>query len=288
MEKALLVGLLAGGCVVGGDRQAPPVQLAAGAPSPFAAAVESGGGQTYAVMRHDVCIAVDTLGGYILPVSLSGPGFLSLPDTGAPVEDAPIDGIDCPTGDPWRGWARIGWDTVGGRGRVVLTHSLTRHAGSAMVPGGGGDGGGGGGDIEPDAEFTFQADIASGPVPSGGELLFQGEAFPGFTTDVTEDSSSGPLTLGFTTQFAASPTIPAAPAAFVAISPTTVPTGLASAVLPDSPNWDPSAGTVTTDAHGTATLLVDGTTLCEDGTDKTLFVATPDGGIQLATTISCF
>jgi hypothetical protein len=282
IERALIVAALAGGCVVGGDREAPPVQLAAGAPKPFAEAVESGGGQTFAVMRHDVCIAVDTQGGYILPVSLSGPGFLSLPDTGAPVNDAPIDGIDCPTGDPWRGWARIGWDTVGGRGRVVLTHSLTRRTGSGTVPGDGGDS-----EIMPDAEFTFRADIASGPVPSGGELLFQGEAFPGFTTDVTADASNGPLTLGFTLEFAASATVPAAPAAFVAITPTTVPSGLASAVLPDSPGWDPNTGTVTTDAHGTATLLVDPSTLCEDGIDKTLFVATPDGGIQLATTISC-
>jgi hypothetical protein len=272
-RRLLAIGFaaLGGGCVIGNNTEATPVQFEAGTPSPV--------GFLPGVIVHEVCIAVDTDGGYVRPVALvaNGPGDSIGPVAGAPVQPLPIDGVECPTDELYQGWARIEWRTGLGRAVATFEHS------NAPLPVGSGEQLDGDADagVAPDADITFA------PAPSAasaGEVVLEGERFAGYdvTSGEPDYAASGIVTLPLDVGYRAAGTLAGRPADNVALALSYVPIDLT--VFGTSTGGDG----VRTDFEGHVDVLYRGDQLdCFTAEEFGVYVTPPNGGTTLAASLFC-
>jgi hypothetical protein len=263
VRPAPLWALVATGCVIGSGDEASPVSLEPGAPRPVGFSTEAIDAVTRGRVDHEVCVAVDTAAGFVFVTQLIDPGGATAPRAGAAVQSTPHGDLDCPTGDDWRGWARIFWGTVTGRALVTLEHEVIR----GPSPGAG--------------------DL--GKIASGGQVVLDGVAFRGYAVAAAPAAPVSPgsstLELALHVDYAATGPLDPAPAAGVDLVLSWVPAP--PPVVGGSPGFDVGAGRLPTDAGGDAYLLVDGAGLCDAGIEYVLFVTTPDGGTALVTSLGC-
>jgi hypothetical protein len=253
MRTGILVCLFLAGCVIGDGSTAEPIRFAAG--PPVAADFEPGR------VVHDVCIAVDDDSGYIKPVLLIDDGAMG-PGEGAPVLPSPIEGLDCPTGDDWIGWARIEWRTRSGRGAATVEHAEA--SGPAGTP-----------------------DVTGVPAPEApaGELVLSGERFPGYDVAVEEPTLTGPaLTVPFAVDYRDAGALPGRPADGLNLTISLLPAGPVILGSSSGGAEDP----IVTDAEGRVFVFLDAVTLdCAVSADYAVFVTPTGGGTTLAGTLPC-
>lgn len=252
MRHALLV-LLLGGCVIGDGSDSQPIRFEAGTPQ--VVGFEPGR------VVHDVCIALDDDAGYVRPVLLVDDGAMG-PGEGAPVRPAPIADLGCPEAPEWVGWARIEWRTRTGRGAATVVHA------AASAPAG-----------------TADVDGVPAPDAPAGELILDGERFPGYAVTVEATTLTGPaLTVPFVVDYEAAGALPGQPAEGVTLGLSLLPEG--PALLGSSAGGieDP----IRTDADGRVYVFLDAASLdCAISEEFAVFVTPTGGGTILATTLPC-
>jgi hypothetical protein len=274
MRRVTLVAGLAG-CVLGEGGEAPPVNLEVGAPTPIGFDTRDiGADGVRGVVDHEICVAVDVTEGFVKPTQLIDTGQVG-PANGAAVQFTPLADLACPTGDGWKGWARIDWGTVTGRALVTFDHTLNpglTDPDDDDVP------------FEIDAGFF---ELAPTLIRSGGEVLLEGERFAGYqiTAETIEDGGAS-VKLQVGSAYRATATLASRPAQLdlvLTFSPET------PAVVGGSPGFtvDDATGAIVlpTDVDGEAYLLLDAFSFCD--AEYVLFAQTPDGGTELVTTLSC-
>lgn len=176
----ILAGIAgAGGCVIGDGTEAEPVVFEVGTPQPVAFLP--------GIVEHEVCVATNVDYGYVRAsdfIGIPGVEFIG-PSEGAPVQVLPLDGLECPPASQgFRGWARIRWQTQSGRNLVTFVHEAGPFSGSA--------------DTGFDDEESKRAEKGTEPASATrGELVLDGEAFPGYEVvdAFVDDSNEGVLAL---------------------------------------------------------------------------------------------
>jgi hypothetical protein len=259
MRRLVWLTLL-GGCVIGDDGEGSTVRFEAGAP----AAVDFVPGRVV----HEVCIAVDVEEGFVRPVALVDDGAIG-PGDGAAIQPDPLDGVECPTGDEWTGFARIEWRTHTGRAVVTFERSAASGpATSGDVPG------------------LSASD--STPGATSGDLVLRGERFPGYDVVVEEVTTTGPaVTVPFVVGYRAAGVLEARPAESVPLRLSIVPDA-----TPDAPSEvigsSTGDGTITTDPDGRVYVFLDPAAFsCDLAAEYALFVTPEGGGTVLAATLPC-
>jgi hypothetical protein len=253
MRTVFLLLLPLSGCVIGDGSDAQPLRIEAGAPQ--AVGFEPGH------VVHDVCIAVDDASGYIKPVLLIDDGAMG-PGEGAPVRTTPIADLDCPDAPEWTGWARIEWRTASGRGVATVEH--TESSAPAGTP-----------------------DVTGVPSPEApaGELLFDGERFPGYDVVVEETTLTGPaLTVPIQVDYRAAGALEARPGENLGLTLSVLPAGPVIVGSSSGTAEDP----IVTDAEGRVYVFFDTISLdCAISDEFAVFVSPTGGGTTLAGTLAC-
>ncbi len=266
----------AGGCIINDGTDAEPALFEVGPPLPVA--FQPG------VVEHEVCVATNRADGYV-----RASDFIGLPDVefigpseGAPVQVLPLDGLDCPTSSgsfEANGFARIRWLTQSGRNLVTFVHEDGPFVG-------GDDSGGGGGDDFGDFKRTEKG---AGPLPATrGELVLDGEGFPGYEVfpSPVDDSQDGVLGVVVEMQYREAGVLEAQPAADVSFAVSTSPVDIA--YFGSSTGFDTKA-----DRDGFNTVLYNVSTFCASAydpssgepTNVSVFVTPTGGGTTLAGTL---
>ncbi len=278
MSDRALIGIaaaaLGGGCVIGNNTEASPVQFEAGLP----VAVDFLPGQVV----YEVCVAVDVDDGYVRPVALTTLDAIGVedgigPQAGAEVQPQPIDGLGCPEVG-YQGWARIIWHTSLARGTAIFVHS------NAPLPVSTGDlvaGAPQGGSAEPDAGLEAPAPSAA----SAGEIVLRGERFGGY--DVTSGelgfAGTGIITVPVDIEYRSVGALAGRPANDITLALTYAPVPL--------PLFGSSSvgGDLRTDFDGHIELLYSEASVpcTADVAEYAVFVTPFEGGIALAASLPC-
>ncbi len=259
----------AGGCIIGNSTEGDLVVFEVGTPQPVHLLP--------GLVEHEVCVATNVDDGYIRPVDFVGiEGLESIgPDEGAPVQVLPLDGLDCPpASEGFAGWARIRWQTQSGRNLATFAHAAGPFSGST---------GGGGGE-----EFK-RGDEPSNANATTGEVVLDGEAFPGYDVidSFVDDSQPGVLGVSLDLAYRDAGLLLGEPAADVPFTVSYVPVDL---VL-----FGSSSGTfdLKADRDGHNTLLYNQAAFCNSAfdpstgnpTNVSVFVTPFAGGTVLAGTL---
>lgn len=264
----LLTGLL-GGCVIGNGTEGEIAVFETGVP--LAVRLLPG------VVEHEVCVATNVPEGYVRAAD-----FVGIPDVefigpaeGAPVQVLPVDALDCPAASSgFEGWARIRWQTQSGRNLATFVHER----GPFVAVGG--EGGG-----------EFKRDVASltGANATTGELVLDGEAFPGYEVidQFIDDSQPGVIGVSLDLEYRDAGLLVDQPASDVPFTVSYSPV--------DLPLFGSSSGTfdLKIDRAGHTTLLYNLNTFCAiafdpstgDPVNVSVFVTPVAGGTVLAGTL---
>ncbi len=257
----------AAGCVIGDSTDAEPAVFSIGEPLPVRFLP--------GLVEHEVCVATNLSDGYIRPVdfvALEGVEFIG-PGEGAAVQTLPLDGVDCPpASEGFAGWARIRWQTQTGRNLVTFAHER------GPIPG----------EAEDTGEFK-RGDGLSSANATTGELVLDGEPFPGYDVIDAFVDDSQPDVLGVSVDLAYRDA-----GALFGEPAADVPLTLSYAPL-DLPLFGSSSGLfdLKADRDGHTTLLYSLNTFCSTAFDPftgdpinvSVFVTPLAGGTVLAGTL---
>lgn len=271
VRTTVLLGALTGaaGCVIGNSTDGDPVVFAVGEPTPVRFLP--------GVVEHEVCVATNIDDGYIRAVDFVGTPDVEFigPAEGAAIQLLPLDGVDCPpASEGFSGWARIRWQTEGGRNLVTFAHE----AGPFTQPQ---DTGGG--------EFKREGGELLGANATTGELVLEGESFPGYDVvdSFVDDSQPGVIGISVDLAYRDAGLLTSEPASDVPFSLSYAPVDL---VL-----FGSSSGTfdLKADRDGHNTLLYNQTAFCNGAfdpatgnpTNVSVFLTPLAGGTILAGTL---